>query len=452
MIAGPLLVLGLLLIGSAVLGARAQVIAGRGAVPRFLLAPIDPLAWRSTWALLAGLVVEAIAVSLIAAIFSAGVSLLVGLIGIPLIALGIEGCRALARFERRRFERIDGRPLRAHAYRRSTGTWRSRAETLFLDIDRWRDVVYAFVALPLAILEAALVGSLWLASIALLSLPIWIGAGPVDGLGPELGGLGSQPLILAVAAGFILASIAALAARGLAVLHRAVVVGLLCESERQVLEERVQTLETSRATVIDVEAGELRRIERDLHDGAQQRLVRLAMDLGMAADRLESDPAGARALVLDAQGQARAALAELRDLVRGIAPAILLDRGLVAAVAALAGRSPVPATVTSALPDGRRLPDAAERAAYYVVAEALANVAKHAGATDVEIHFALDGNALVTEIRDDGAGGARLVPAGGLAGLAGRVEALDGRLELESPAGGPTVIRARIPLGGQTPR
>jgi signal transduction histidine kinase len=214
----------------------------------------------------------------------------------------------------------------------------------------------------------------------------------------------------------------------------------------------VVTLEESRRAVLDVEASELRRIERDLHDGAQQRLVGLAIDLSLAAERIDTDPAAANGLVLDARDQARLALAELRDLVRGIAPAILLDRGLVPAISALAARSPVPASVVSTLPDGIRLPDAIERAAYFVVAESLANVARHASATRCEIRVLAEERGLVLETRDDGAGGARIVPGGGLAGLAGRVEALDGMLEVESPAGGPTTLRAVIPVAAGSTR
>ncbi len=170
------------------------------------------------------------------------------------------------------------------------------------------------------------------------------------------------------------------------------------------------------------------------------------MDLGLAAERIETDPAAARALVLEAQGQARQTLADLRNLVRGIAPAILLDRGLVPALSSLAAQSPVSTIVLSSMSGAERLPDAVERAAYFVVAEALANVAKHARATRCEIRCRRDPGRLVVEIRDDGAGGARPSPTGGLAGLAGRVEALDGRLEIDSPDGGPTIIRAEIPV------
>jgi len=209
---------------------------------------------------------------------------------------------------------------------------------------------------------------------------------------------------------------------------------------------RVETLEESRQAVLDVEATELRRIERDLHDGAQQRLVMLTIDLGMAVERIDTDPTGARTLVVEAQDQARLALAELRALVRGIAPAILLDRGLVPALSALAARAPVPTTVASTLPEGVRLPDAVERAAYFVVAESLANVAKHASATRCEVRCRAEESGLVVETWDDGDGGAQIVPGGGLAGLVGRVEALDGSLTVESPTGGPTTVRAEIPV------
>jgi len=475
-IAGPLLVLGLLLIVSAVAGAR---ITGRrrGAVASFILSPVDPVAWRATWALLSGMWVEIVGVAIVGTLFSIGGSLILAVVGIPIIGLGIEVARAVARGERGRIGAVDGRPLHAHAYRPVGTSLRDRAEATFLDINRWRDVVYLFVALPLTVLEATFAFTLWTASILLISLPLWASAN-VASIGFDLASLraslGDPLLGAAVAIGFILAPVAASASRGLVRLHRAVVEGLLCVSEQRALEQRVETLEVSRLAVLDVEASELRRIERDLHDGAQQRLVMLAMDLGLAAEQIDTDPAKARALVLEASGEAREALAELRDLVRGIAPSILLDRGLVPAVGALAGRSPVPTSISSDLPAGTRLPDAVERAAYYTIAEALANVAKHATATRCEVRVRRGGasagatgsagspgssgsaggaatdagasSTLTIEIHDDGAGGARIVPGGGLAGLVGRIEALDGNLSLESPAGGPTTVRAEIPI------
>jgi len=362
------------------------------------------------------------------------------------IGLAIEGCRLVARIERSRAALADPRPLLPHPYRPYGSGVRDLLLAVFVDINRWRDVVYVFVAFPLTVLEFIVVAVLWSASLALLSLPVLlVTAGLPAGFGAAAP---VSPTAIAIACGLVglvLLPVAATVSQGLMTLHRAVVAGLLCESERRALERRVETLEDSRRAVIDVEATELRRIERDLHDGAQQRLVMLTIDLGMAVEKIETDPAGARALVVEAQDQARLALAELRDLVRGIAPAILLDRGLVPALSAIAGRCPVPTVVESTLPDGERLPDATERAAYFVVAEALANVAKHASAERCEIRCRREAQALVVEVWDDGAGGARVVPGGGLAGLAGRVEALDGSLTVESPPGGPTLVRAALP-------
>ena len=443
MIGVPLLVLGTLLILSAFLGAQ---VTGRqrGAIATFVLSPLHPATWRALLAIFVGFWVELFAVSLIGALFSAGVSLLVVGVGIVLIGLAIEACRVVARIERRRAMRVDPRTLRPHAYRPYGTGLRDLLFAVFLDLSRWRDVIYVVVAFPLTILEFIAAAILWTASLALLSVPV---SALVQGL-PSDGGI-LPPAIAAITgglAGLVLLAVASSVTQGLMALHRAVIAGLVCESEEQALARRVATLETSRRAVIDTEASELRRIERDLHDGAQQRLVMLTIDLGLAAEKIDTDPAAARTLVADAQDQARQALAELRNLVRGIAPAILLDRGLVPALSAIAGRSPVQTTVSSTIPDGTRLPDAIERAAYFVVAESLANVAKHATATRSEIRCRPDGPHLVVEVWDDGAGGARLVPGGGLAGLAGRVEALDGTLTVDSPAGGPTVVHAELPV------
>jgi len=449
-IGAPFLVLGLLLVLSALLGAQVRG-RHRGAVGAFLLSPLHPATWYATLAIFLGFWVELLAFSLVLAAFSSGTSLLVVGIGVLVIGLGIEGCRLVARIERARAGLADPRPLRPHPYRPYGSGLRALLLAVFVDVSRWRDVVYVFVAFPLTFLEFIVIVLLWGTSLALLSVPLWYA---MSGLPAGMGaGLQVPPDAITVVVGLIgvvLLPVAASVSQGLMALHRAVVAGLLCDSERRALERRVETLEGSRKAVIDVEASELRRIERDLHDGAQQRLVMLTIDLSLAAERIDSDPASARALVTEAQDQARLALAELRDLVRGIAPAILLDRGLVPALSAIAGRCPLPTVVTSTLPDGARLPDAVERAAYFVVAEALANVAKHASATRCEIRVRGEGPPeaprLVVEVWDDGAGGARVVPGGGLAGLSGRVEALDGSLTIESPPGGPTLVRAEIPV------
>ena len=214
-------------------------------------------------------------------------------------------------------------------------------------------------------------------------------------------------------------------------------------AREQQLAERVDVLTRTRKGALDVQAAELRRIERDLHDGAQARLVSLTMQLGRAEERVADQPELA-ALLRGAREDAGLAIAELRDLARGIAPPILADRGLAAAIEALGRRSAIPVTV-DADPDQRPLP-VVETAAYFVVAEALTNVAKHAGGAAARVRVFRAGDDLVVEIADEGPGGAN--PAGGgLTGLRHRVEALDGTLTVTSPAGGGTTIRAELPCG-----
>jgi signal transduction histidine kinase len=459
----PLLLLGLLL----VLGAFGPEDAERerGIVTRFIRAPLHPATWLATGAIVAGFWVELFAFLAIIGILSTGVSLLFVGIGVVLIVFAIEGSRIVARIERRRAQVADQRPLIAHSYRPYGAGIRELLTALFLDANRWRDVGYVFIAFPLTVLEFAAVVTLWSATLFLLSIPVWtlltgevlggldVTAGPVMPALARLSALNAPAVALvSLIAGLVLLPVSSFAAQGLMALHRQVVAVLLCDSGTAALEQRVETLEVSRKAVLDVEASELRRIERDLHDGAQQRLVMLTINLGLAADKMDTDPTAAKDLVVDAREQARLALAEIRSLVRGIAPSILMDRGLVPALSALAGQSPVPTVVLASLPAGERASDAVERAAYFVVAEALANVAKHSRASHAEVHVRREGPLLVVEVRDDGRGGASLLPAGGLTGLAGRVEALDGRLAVTSPEGGPTVVRAEIPAAAQGPR
>ncbi|HEY6397132.1 MAG TPA: histidine kinase, partial [Solirubrobacteraceae bacterium] len=185
-------------------------------------------------------------------------------------------------------------------------------------------------------------------------------------------------------------------------------------------------------------------IERDLHDGAQARLVALGMSLGMAEQKLATDADAARALLAEARAGAGEALRELRDLARGIHPPVLADRGLEAAVRSLAAASPIPVTVSVDNPGRTRPP--VETAAYFVVAEALANAGKHAGASRLSVRIARSGGVLALEIEDDGVGGAD-ASGSGLSGLRRRVEALDGSLTVASPPGGPTIVRSVLPCG-----
>ena len=219
--------------------------------------------------------------------------------------------------------------------------------------------------------------------------------------------------------------------------------------------ERAAVLTETRSQAVAAADAERRRIERDLHDGAQQRLVALGVELGVARRLAEHDPAASTAALEHAHGEVKATLAELRDLVRGIHPAVLSDRGLDAALSALAARSPVPVRV-EASPDVERAGSAAQAAAYFVVAEALTNVAKHAGAGSVRVRADVvtdgrtdggddDGARLRVVVEDDGRGGAEPSPGSGLAGLRGRVAALDGVFELDSPPGAGTRLTVEVP-------
>ncbi|MEV4806877.1 histidine kinase [Nonomuraea sp. NPDC049421] len=198
----------------------------------------------------------------------------------------------------------------------------------------------------------------------------------------------------------------------------------------------------SRARLVDAFEMERRRIERDLHDGAQQRLVALSMTLGVAKLDLAADSELGR-LIAQAHDEAKRALAELRELIRGVHSQVLTDRGLAAAVHDVAGRSPVPVAVDLDLPE--RLPAPVEVTAYYVVSEALANLARHSGATRGAVTGRVERGTLVVEVRDDGAGGADPAKGTGLTGLADRLAVVDGRLSLSSPPGGPTLVRTEIP-------
>jgi signal transduction histidine kinase len=212
----------------------------------------------------------------------------------------------------------------------------------------------------------------------------------------------------------------------------------------RMLRARVSDLRDARQRIIAAADAERRRIERDLHDGAQQRLVAVALTLGLAESQLESDPANAARLIATARQEAQLAIKDLRDLAHGIHPAVLSERGLCAALEALATRSPVPVEVTGA--PSEPIHPAVEAAAYFVTAEALTNVAKYARASEASIRLAIADGRLRLEVRDDGCGGADLDTGSGLRGLRDRVEALDGQFELDSPPGVGTTVTVEIPL------
>jgi len=217
---------------------------------------------------------------------------------------------------------------------------------------------------------------------------------------------------------------------------------------RQEIEQaRTEELRASRIRIVEAADAARRRIERDLHDGAQQRLVALGLDVRMALRRYEKDPSSAGPFLEKIAGELGEASAELRELARGIHPAVLTERGLAPAIETLASRAPVPVEIEGSLPEGR-LPAIAEATAYFTVSEALTNVAKYASASHATVRLARADGALVVEIRDDGVGGAAASTGSGLAGLADRVGACDGSLSVESPPGEGTLIRAVLPLNG----
>jgi signal transduction histidine kinase len=454
-IGAAVLVTGLLLVLAALASGR---IPG-GAFPAssgidrsraFLLSPIHPATWYGNAAIAIGPVVAFFAFGLLASIASVGVSLLLFGVGVLFLAVAIEGARLVARLERRRAYAGEAvRPI-AHPYKPLTGVgFIGALRSEFADESRWRDVLYVAVNLPLTFIEFGVVGAMWLLSLSLLTTPIWydaVAGAELPWFYTPFAGHDVISVVTRVLIGLILLPVAASLSQLVITLHRGVVSGLLCTSESRELRRQVETLRQSRSDVLDTEATELHRIERDLHDGAQQRLVMLNIDLGLAAERVDDDPAAARALILEGQAQAREALAEIRDLVRGIAPSILLDRGLVAALESIIGPGPVPTVIRSSLAPGERLPAATERAAYFVASEALANVTKHSSARRCEVHVTREGGALVVEVWDDGAGGASVEPGGGLDGLAKRVAGVDGTFSVSSPPGGPTSVRAVIPM------
>jgi PAS domain S-box-containing protein len=214
----------------------------------------------------------------------------------------------------------------------------------------------------------------------------------------------------------------------------------------QIEQARTEELRASRARIVEAADDARRRIERDLHDGAQQRLVALALDVRLARTQVTKDPGSAAPFLERLGEELNLASAELRELARGIHPAVLTERGLAPAIAALAARAPVPVEVVE-LPD-ERLPASAEATAYFTVAEALTNVAKYAEATHATVRLARENGALSIEVRDDGVGGADAGAGSGLTGLADRVGALDGTLSVDSPPGAGTLVRAVLPLAG----
>jgi signal transduction histidine kinase len=403
--------------------------------------------------LLSGLPLAIVAFVIAIAGFSAGVGTLVVWVGLPVLVLTLRAARGFAVVERRSTEWATGRPLPPHHYRRPRGRGIGRLFSALAEPQSWRDLMHVVVAFPVRLVTFILGVSWTVSGLGGLLYATWEWSLPADGRNGGLYWLltGTQSRLADIAVntalGAIMVATSPLLVRGLVATRAALARGLLT-NQTAALRARATQLESSRRAAVQAEAQTLRRLERDIHDGPQQRLVRLNMDLETVARRLDDDPDKARPLVAEALEQSREALAELRALSRGIAPPILADRGLGPALAAAAARCPVQVSLDVALPEGRRLAAAVENTAYFVVTEALTNVAKHSHATLCTVLVSADGERVLVQVRDDGRGGAHLGKGHGLAGLADRLATVEGGLDVVSPLGGPTVLTAEIPLVG----
>jgi signal transduction histidine kinase len=407
------------------------------AVPRTTLAR----GWNEFLYVAVGLPLGLAWLIVLAVLLSVGISLAILTIGLPVLAVTLLIWRWGADTERQRAALVLGAPIARPARNppaspRFLDRWLARIR----DRTTWRDLGFMLLLGPVGILAGTIVVALWSAACAALVAPAFAAGAPDGSL---IGGMSALVLVGVALASVPIAAVAAVATRALATGCGALARTLLASDDHAALTERITTLEASRSGAVESADARLRRIERDLHDGAQHRLAYIAMELGRARAKLPNDPGAVDALLADAHDESKRAMRELRDLVRGIHPSVLSDRGLDAALSGLAERASLPVEIHSALDE--RLPPAVETAAYYVVAETLTNAGRHSGATRADVDVRRVDGDIVVAIRDDGHGGARRKPGSGLEGLAQRVEALDGTLTVDSPDGGPTTITARVP-------
>jgi signal transduction histidine kinase len=390
---------------------------------------------------------------------SVSAGLAVTFVGLPLLAVTGIASIALADVVRRTANKLLGCDLAAPSIRPRPGNgmlgW---VGAQLRNGTAWRARSYLVLKFPLGIASFVVATVFWVEGLGALSYPIWRPFLPCqtgnDGRCHRGSTFGDKyfidtpwRIIGFAAAGLLLLLVAPWVTRALVRLDEAALRGLVAPSRR---DRRVAELERSRAVVVDDAAGTLRRIERDLHDGTQARLVALAMNVGLAREKLAEggDPAQAQQLLDTAHRTAKEAIAEVRDLARGIHPAVL-DTGLDAALATLASHSAIPVHLEADLQ--QRPAPAIETIAYFCAAELLTNAAKHSGAQHVLVRAASGSDRLVLTVQDDGHGGARIGAGTGLAGLTERVQAVDGSLTLVSPPGGPTLVTVDLPTGLQLP-
>jgi signal transduction histidine kinase len=382
---------------------------------------------------------------------SVGVGTLVIWIGTAVLALTLLAARGLATLERAQLPAVLDRSVPRPAYLVPDGGRVRRLLTPLRDPQSWLDALHAVLRLPLAVLAFTVTVTFWALALGGVTYGAWDWALPDSSADPdnhdllELLGFRSTAglrILLYTLIGLVAAVLLPFAVRAVALLHAQLGRALL--TSRAAAQAEIGRLSRGRDAAVAAEAVALRRLERDIHDGPQQHLVRLGMDLSRAQRQLDRDPDAARTTLAEAGVLAREALEELRALSRGIAPPVLADRGLAAALAALAARSPVPVELAVDLPE-QRLAPVTENTAYFVVSEALANVAKHSGARVCRVAVGRAGDVLRVVVEDDGDGGALLVPGHGLAGLDDRLRAVDGVLTVDSPRGGPTRATAELP-------
>ncbi|MFI6501069.1 sensor histidine kinase [Nonomuraea typhae] len=393
---------------------------------------VDPRTWRALPYLMVS-VAFGLAWSLLV-VFGGTISLVMMAVwvGFPLALAIMVAWRGAAMLERRMVRLAFGVKIADPYQRRPERGVFNHLRWLLKDPATWRDLGYLALIAPVSLLEFVVVWVLGAVALRLITASFTA----EFRFGTEMAAHTLPVRMLAMLAGLAMVVLLAYAVRGLSLLHGTLAAALLGGGE----EER---LRASRARGIDAAEAERRRIERDLHDGAQLLLLSVAMDLGRARTKLDDDPEQVRELLEQAHTGTRAAIAELRDLARGIHPAILTDRGLDAALSALAARAPI--GVDTVVELGDRPPAAVESIAYYIVAESLANMAKHAVATEASVRVARQGQQVVVEVWDNGIGGASLQQGGGLTGLADRAATIDGVLVVSSPVGGPTLVRAELP-------
>ncbi|MGP3967206.1 sensor histidine kinase [Streptomyces sp. 6N223] len=429
--------------------------AGNAGLRNTLLLPFRARTLREGLHLLLNFPVALAAFVFAVAGLAVSAGLLITFVGLPLMALVLLALRGYGWLERQRARALLGQevarpePLRLRQDRWGPLAWMS---AMLRSNVSWRAAAYALLHFPWAVFTFCVVISLWAAGWSMFLFPLWAwtipaftdepGVGVNTGEGPEEGWIWDGPpeYVMAVVLGFLLLMLAAVVIRVMAHGDRALVSLLLGPSQAAT---RMWQLESDRSQVVDTSAADLRRIERNLHDGAQARLVALAMELGLAKEKLTEDPETAARMVEEAHGEVKLALQELRDLARGIHPAVLTDRGLGPALSAVAARSRVPVTVEVDLP--WRPAEAIEGIAYFTASELLQNVSKHSAARQAGVDIWRADDRLMLQVTDDGRGGADPAAGSGLAGLAERLAAVDGLLAVHSPTGGPTTITAVLP-------